>query len=161
MNQKEAFELFSPLIEQRGKIYFKCSLVYVVCAKEGDYIETWTADGLETTNYANEGDFIVQNIQTEAQEKYIVTPNATKIFERIFNSENNSKLYPVAVSVSSYDQATNNVREWVTPDNGTCSPASMCGALYDAKEPAEQKVPEPLPFDIPDKRVGYYASTRL
>ena len=64
MNQKEAFELFSPLIEQRGKIYFKCSLVYVVCAKEGDYIETWTADGLETTNYANEGDFIVQNIQT-------------------------------------------------------------------------------------------------
>ena len=75
MNQKEAFELFSPLIEQRGKIYFKCSLVYVVCAKEGDYIETWTADGLETTNYANEGDFIVQNIQTEAQEKYIVTPD--------------------------------------------------------------------------------------
>jgi hypothetical protein len=73
MNQQQAFDLFSPLIEQRGKIYFKCSLVYVVCAKEGDYIETWTADGLETTNYANEGDFIVQNIQTEAQEKYIVT----------------------------------------------------------------------------------------
>ena len=95
---------------------------------------------------------------------YPIYPKKKSNYGIIFrdnNSENNSKLYPVAGSVSSYDQATNNVREWVTPDNGTCRPASMCGALYDAKEPAEQKVPEPIPFDIPDKRVGYYASTRL
>ncbi len=50
MNQKEAFELFYPLIEENGKIYFKCSLVYVVPAQKGDYVETWTADGLESTN---------------------------------------------------------------------------------------------------------------
>ena len=74
------------------------------------------------------------------------------------NSENNSKLYPVA---SNNVQATNNVRDWVTPDNGSCVPGAMCGALYDAKAPEEYKVPEPLPFDIPEKRVGYYASTRL
>lgn len=74
------------------------------------------------------------------------------------NSENNSKLYPVA---SDNGQATNNVRDWVTPDNGSCVPAAMCGALYDAKAPEEYKVSEPLPFNIPEKRVGYYASTRL
>ena len=74
------------------------------------------------------------------------------------NSENNSKLYPVA---SNNDQTTNNVRDWVTPDNGSCVPGAMCGALYDAKAPEEYKVSEPLPFDIPEKRVGYYASTRL
>jgi hypothetical protein len=77
------------------------------------------------------------------------------------NSENNSKLYPVASNIGGYDQATNNVRDWVTPDNGSCVPAAMCGALYDAKAPDEYKVSEPLPFDIPEKRVGYYASTRL
>jgi hypothetical protein len=77
------------------------------------------------------------------------------------NSENNSKLYPVASNMGGYDQATNNVRDWVTPDNGSCVPAAMCGALYDAKAPEEYKVSEPLPFDIPEKRVGYYASTRL
>lgn len=74
------------------------------------------------------------------------------------NSENNSKLYPVA---SDNVQATNNVRDWVTPDNGSCVPGAMCGALYDAKAPEEYKVSEPLPFNIPEKRVGYYASTRL
>ena len=31
-----------------------------------------TADGLETTNYAKEGDFVVKNLHTECQEEYIV-----------------------------------------------------------------------------------------
>jgi hypothetical protein len=73
------------------------------------------------------------------------------------DSTNNSKLYPVAANVSSYDQATNNVREWVTPDNGSCKPAGMCGALYAPKAPAEYKVPDPLPLDHPGRRVGFYA----
>lgn len=73
------------------------------------------------------------------------------------DSINNSKLYPVAANVSSYDQATNNVRDWVTPDNGSCKPAGMCGALYAPKAPDEYKVPEPLPLDHPGRRVGFYA----
>ena len=76
------------------------------------------------------------------------------------NSENNSKLYPVAANLANYDQATNNVREWVTPDNGSCSPAGMCGALYAPKTPAEYIVPEPLPMDSPARRVGFYGSER-
>jgi len=73
------------------------------------------------------------------------------------NSENNSRLYPVAANIGSYDQATNNVRDWVTPDNGSCRPAGMCGALYAPKAPEEYKVPAPLPLDYPGRRVGFYA----
>ena len=73
------------------------------------------------------------------------------------DSTNNSKLYPVAANVSSYDQATNNVREWVTPDNGSCKPAGMCGALYAPKTPAEYTILDPLPLDHPARRVGFYA----
>lgn len=73
------------------------------------------------------------------------------------NSTNNSKLYPVAANLANYDQATNNVREWVTPDNGSCSPAGMCGALYAPKTPAEYVVPSPIPLNDPARRVGFYA----
>ena len=77
------------------------------------------------------------------------------------DSENNSKLYPVAANLGNYDQATNNVRDWVTPDNGSCKPAGMCGALYVPKAPAEYAPPEPLPLNHPARRVGFYASERL
>ena len=73
------------------------------------------------------------------------------------DSTNNSKLYPVAANLSNYDQATNNVREWATPDNGSCKPPGMCGALYAPKTPAEYNVPNPLPLDHPVRRVGFYA----
>jgi hypothetical protein len=73
------------------------------------------------------------------------------------DSMNNSKLYPVAANVSSYDQSTNNVRDWLTPDNGSCKPPGMCGALYAPKTPDEYKVPDPLPLDHPGRRVGFYA----
>ena len=75
------------------------------------------------------------------------------------DSTNNSKLYPVAANLSNYDQATNNVRDWVTPDNGSCQPAGMCGALYAPKAPEEYKMPEPLPLDHPERRVGFYAAS--
>ncbi len=79
------------------------------------------------------------------------------------NSYSSSKLYPSVMNVEAnkYDQATNNVRDWLTPDNGSCKPSAFCGALYDPKAPEEYKVPEPLPFNTPEKRVGYYAATRL
>jgi len=74
------------------------------------------------------------------------------------DSENNSKLYPVPANLGNYDQATNNMREWVTPDNGSCKPAGMCGALYAPKAPAEYNVPDPLPLNHPARRVGFYAA---
>lgn len=80
MTQKEAYGYFFPEIDQRGKIYKKYSLIYAYLAEPNEYIETWTKDGLETTNYAKFGDFVVQNLQTEFQEKYIVSEKM--FFER-------------------------------------------------------------------------------
>ena len=80
MNQNTAFEIFFPEIDCNGKIYRKYSLIKAFIAEGGEYIETWTADGLETTNYAKKGDFIVQNLQTEYLESYIID-NIT-FFER-------------------------------------------------------------------------------
>lgn len=73
MTQKQAYDLFMPMINDFGKDYYKYSLVRAFVANGGEYIETWTSDGLETTNYSKEGDFIVQNLQTESMEKYIVS----------------------------------------------------------------------------------------
>jgi hypothetical protein len=73
ISQKEMFETYFPHIVDQGNEFYKCSLVLVRRAKDGEYIETWTADGLETTNYAKPGDFVVKNLQTEYMEEYIVT----------------------------------------------------------------------------------------
>jgi len=73
MTQLEAYSYFFPFIEDTGKDYQKFSLIYARIAKNNEYIETYTADGLETTNYAKLGDFVVKNLQTHYQEEYIVS----------------------------------------------------------------------------------------
>jgi len=80
ISQKEMYETYFPNIMEQGSEYYKYSLVLVRRAIPGEYIETWTADGLETTNYAKFGDFVLQNLQTEYMEKYIVTEKV--FFER-------------------------------------------------------------------------------
>ena len=75
MTQQQAYDEFIPYINDVGKIYRKISPVFARIAKEGEYVETWTDDGLETTNYAKEGDFVVKNLHTECQEEYIVPPD--------------------------------------------------------------------------------------
>jgi|LauGreDrversion4_2_1035121.scaffolds.fasta_scaffold31022_2 hypothetical protein len=59
--------------------------------------------------------------------------------------------------VGSYAQITNNIRYPNNPDDGTCTPASMCGALYKEKQVASNYI-EPLPpvGDCPGARVNYY-----
>jgi hypothetical protein len=71
----------------------------------------------------------------------------------------NSKYYPIFGS--SYEQHTNNVRYWATPNNGQCSPAEFCGGLYDNKKINIPKTPTSIPFSSPDIRVNYYASHKL
>lgn len=66
--------------------------------------------------------------------------------------------YPV-FKLGSYDQITNNIRYPDTPDEGTCMPASMCGALYYEKKTGDNYV-KPLPPINPDcgTRVGYFTT---
>ena len=64
--------------------------------------------------------------------------------------------YPI-FTLGSYKQITNNIRYPNNPDEGTCMPASMCGALYHEKFLKSNYV-EPLPPLNPDcgTRVGYF-----
>ena len=64
--------------------------------------------------------------------------------------------YPI-FELGSYDQITNNIRYSNNPDEGTCMPASMCGALYKEKQLKTNYV-KPLPPINPEcgTRVGYF-----
>ena len=59
--------------------------------------------------------------------------------------------------MSSYAQETNNVQNWVTPDNGTCSPAEFCGALYNKK--MFDIIKTSAPNDANGVRVNYYTQS--
>lgn len=64
--------------------------------------------------------------------------------------------YPV-FELGSYKQITNNIRYPYNPDDGTCMPASMCGAFYHDKK-LKSNIVEPLPPLNPEcgTRVGYF-----
>lgn len=66
--------------------------------------------------------------------------------------------YPVD-TLGSYKQTTNNIRHPDNPDEGTCMPASMCGALYHDKYTGSNTV-KPLPpvNDNSGTRVGYFTT---
>ena len=80
MTQDQAYNEFIPYINDTGKIYRKISPIYARIAVKNEYIETWTEDGLETTNYAKIGDYVVQNLYTSMKEEYIVS--ADMMFQR-------------------------------------------------------------------------------
>jgi hypothetical protein len=70
--------------------------------------------------------------------------------------------YPI-FKLGSYDQITNNIRYPYNPDEGTCMPASMCGALYHDKKISSNYI-EPLPpiYQNEGIRVGYFdANSKL
>jgi hypothetical protein len=71
------------------------------------------------------------------------------------NIKSLSAYYPVFPS--SYLQRTNNVRYWATPNDGMCSPANMCGTLYDNKMLNIPKFPRMVPFSSKQTRVNMYA----
>jgi hypothetical protein len=64
--------------------------------------------------------------------------------------------YPT-FQVGSYAQITNNIRYPIDPDNGTCTPASMCNAVYYSKRIGNNYV-MPLPPVATNcgTRVGYF-----
>jgi len=64
--------------------------------------------------------------------------------------------YPT-FEVGSYDQITNNIRYPDQPDNGTCTPANMCNALYYKKDIGNNYVMPLPPVELGcGTRVGYF-----
>jgi hypothetical protein len=77
-------------------------------------------------------------------------------------SNNNSadiwRNYPIN-TVGSYDQVTNNIRVPSNPDEGTCMPASMCGALYYDKQVNGNHVDVLPPVNTEcGTRIGYFTT---
>jgi len=65
--------------------------------------------------------------------------------------------YPI-FEVGSYAQITNNLRYPNNPDDGKCTPAEFCGALYKEKKNMPSNYIKPLCEvpDAPGARVNYY-----
>jgi len=66
--------------------------------------------------------------------------------------------YPI-FKLGSYAQITNNIKYPNNPDEGTCMPGSMCGALYHEKKTGNNYI-TPLPPVNSDSgtRVGYFTT---
>lgn len=62
-------------------------------------------------------------------------------------------------TLGSYKQITNHIRYPNNPDEGTCMPASMCGALYKEKSTGDNYIKQ-LPPVNPEEgtRVGYFTT---
>lgn len=75
--QNEIKQMVIPLLKSKGKSYRKFKKVLARKAKEIEPIATITSDGLETTNRARTGDYIVKN-QTDAGEEYVMSPQKFK-----------------------------------------------------------------------------------
>lgn len=78
-SQEALFKVLEPAFKGEGKKYRKFKEVLIRKAKEGERIQTITADGLETENKAGSDDYIVQNL-TEASESYLISKE--KLAER-------------------------------------------------------------------------------
>jgi len=70
---------------------------------------------------------------------------------------NNNNNNPI-LSVSSYEQTTNNLRYTHNPDNGLCSPSEFCGSLYDNIKTKSNEIYALPPVKKDGTRVGYFRS---
>ncbi|MCS6928807.1 MAG: PGDYG domain-containing protein [Saprospiraceae bacterium] len=72
LTQQELLTRLRPLLEKEGRLYQKVTRIFARPAREGEVVNTVTADGLETVNVARPGDWLVRN-QTEAEEQYLIS----------------------------------------------------------------------------------------
>ncbi len=96
ISQKELLQQVLPLMKKHGKKYKKFKHVFARKAKDGEVILTITKDGLETSNTASLGDYIVKN-QTDAAEMYILTNKKFKArYKYLKRSKNGfSEYFPI------------------------------------------------------------------
>lgn len=73
VSQSSLFSRLLPYLQEEGRLYRKITHVFAKEAIGGEEIETSTSDGIETSNRARKGDYLVKN-KTGAGEMYIVPP---------------------------------------------------------------------------------------
>ena len=85
MSQEEAIANFMPEIESNGTDFEKFTKIKARPAQPGEVIETITADGKETMNTANEGDFVVSNLGGSGEEYILGGDKLAKRYREIGN----------------------------------------------------------------------------
>jgi hypothetical protein len=85
MSQEEAIAKFMPEIESNGTDFEKFTKIKARPAQPGEVIETITADGKETMNTANEGDFVVSNLGGSGEEYILGGDKLAKRYKEIGN----------------------------------------------------------------------------
>jgi hypothetical protein len=85
MSQEEAIAKFMPEIESNGTDFEKFTKIKARPAQPGEVVETITADGKETMNTANEGDFVVSNLGGSGEEYILGGDKLAKRYREIGN----------------------------------------------------------------------------
>jgi hypothetical protein len=97
----------------------------------------------------------------DSQTNLLVEDTYPAIGKNQLSNNTSSKIwwhYPI-FQLGSYKQITNNIRYPNNPDEGTCMPASMCGALYHEKKTGENIVQQLPPVNpSAGTRVGYFTT---
>jgi hypothetical protein len=124
------------------------NLYFSSYAPPKECFSNYTLDGANGAFPAAVTDVLVQDIYPITGKNGITDNSASNIWRE----------YPV-FKVGSYDQTSNNIRYPSSPDEGTCMPASMCGALYNKKVTGSNTI-EPLPpvNSTCGTRVGYFTT---
>ena len=114
--------------------------------KTSEGYSNYTLDGAMGNYPAAQTDILVQDTYPAIGKNELSNNTANDIWRE----------YPI-FELGSYKQITNNIRYPDNPDEGTCTPASMCGALYKNKHLKSNYI-EQLPQLNPDcgTRVGYF-----
>ena len=116
-----------------------------------NYCPTTTAEGFasllqKSENFPQAVSDPILNDYPLTHTKHVSAANASQIWVD----------YPV-FRLGSYEQITNNFRYWKNPDDGQCSRAEMCNALYkDKSVPSNQLFPLPEAEEGTGARVNYY-----
>ena len=72
------------------------------------------------------------------------------------SQEGRDKLYELYPIHPANSPDINNVKEWKTPDNGNCSPAELCNAIYDIKPVQANSVIQSPTDPWNSKRIGFF-----
>ena len=131
-------------------LYIVLKIIYFIID-----IITYKNEGF--TNYSLEQS--MKNAYPESQTNVLVQNTYPPIGKNKLSNNTSADIwqdYPV-FPLGSYEQITNNIRYPDNPDEGTCMPASMCGALYHDKNTGNNII-QPLPpvKNSSGTRVGYF-----
>jgi hypothetical protein len=113
----------------------------------------YNIDGFHNNHYKN-------NLKTPfGSETQAILDDYPQIGKNQVSNESASTMwwhYPI-FSLPSFKQQTNNLRYYNNPDEGTCTRAEFCGALYHSKPNNSNEVyPLPPATEGPGARVGYF-----